>query len=438
MPRTNLSGNYRLRELIKDLTIISRYRMNRSQHLKLILILGALAALGPFSIDMYLPSFNAIARDYNTDVSHVGLTLTSFFIGISLGQILCGPLIDRFGRRRPLLFGLLLYFVSAIACANTWGLYGLVVTRFTLALGSCVGMVASRAIVRDRFAPAEIPKVFSTLMLVMAAAPILAPSVGSFFAIHFGWRMIFYFLAGFTLLLGLTVFFALPETRPPNPAFSLRPAALLRDYGTVLNNRSFLIYALIGGLSMAASFAYISGTPDLFMNYLHLDSTTFAWVFGLNALGFIGSAQINQFILRYYSPQRVVLACLLLAVFAVVGLVCISAMHVHSVPAYSALIFVFMCCMGPIVPNTSALALTPFRDLAGCASAMIGSIQMGLAALSSASVSRFGNGTPLPTTTILLICVGGSMVIAAASHIHWRVRHSGGLSSESAVTTPDI
>lgn len=368
------------------------------------LILGALASLGPFSIDTYLPGFEAIATEFQTDVAHVGLSLTSYFAGICIGQIFCGPLIDRFGRRGPMLVGLGLFATAALGCALAPGLYALVALRFFLALGGCVGMVASRAMVRDLYPPAELPKVFSTLMLVMGAAPILAPTVGSFIVAHIGWRAIFLFLMLFTLIMLAVVYFYLPESRAADPSVKLSPSAVALDYRIVLRNPEFSVYGVAGGLCMAAMFAYISGAPLLFLTFLKMDPTHFAWLFGLNALGYIGAAQLNRVVLRYVTPQFLILTAGGLAVAVAMGLVAASMLHVTSIAVYAGLIFAFMTALGPLVPNTTALALAPFTKFAGSASALIGSMQMLLSAMASGIVSTLANGTAQPMAIVMAAC----------------------------------
>ncbi len=392
--------------------------MKPPHHLRLMLILGALAALGPFAIDMYLPGFNAIARDFNTNTASVSLSLTSYFVGICVGQIFYGPIVDRFGRRPPMLIGVAIFALASLGCALAPGLNWLIALRLILALGGCVGMVASRAIIRDLYPPEEMPKVFSTLMLIMGAAPILAPTAGSFFVTHFGWRSIFIFLALFTILIWMTVYFLLPESRGPDPDISLRPAEVLRDYKIVLRHPDFAAYSIAGGLCMAALFTYISGAPVLFLDILKINPTHFAWLFGANALGFIAAAQLNQVILRYITPQRLIAISATLAVTIAAILLAVTIFAIPSTTLYVILIFGFMAALGPLVPNTTALALTPFSKYAGSASALIGSLQMLLAAIASALVSTLSNGTAIPMAAIMLTCAAFALAIAHHRNTH--------------------
>lgn len=385
------------------------------------LILGSLAALGPFAIDMYLPGFQAIADEFGTTTAKVSLSLTSYFVGICVGQIFYGPIVDRFGRRQPMLVGVALFAVAAAGCGMAAGLNWLIGMRLLLALGGCVGMVASRAIIRDLYPPEEMPKVFSTLMLIMGAAPILAPTAGSFIVTSLGWRAIFYFLAAFTIVIWMTVYYFLPESRGPDPSIKLHPAAVFRDYKIVLRNPDFASYSIAGGLCMAALFTYISGAPVLFLDILNMEPTHFAWMFGANALGYIGAAQLNQVVLRYISPQRLIFISATLAVVLAATLAIASLLHVTSIPVYFVLIFAFMASLGPLVPNTTALALTPFTKFAGSASALIGSLQMLLSAMASGLVSMLSNGTAVPMAMIMLICAAGALIVAIVRQSHTRM-----------------
>src|SRR6476659_1524495 len=227
----------------------------------IIFTLGVLSALGPFSIDMYLPAFPAIAKDLGPSISQIQLSLTSYFIGISIGQLVYGPIIDRFGRLVPLFTGLAIYLMTCIACMFAQADDALILLRFAQALGSCAGMVVGRAMVRDIFPVNENAKIFSLLILVIGVSPILAPTLGGYVSVNFGWRNIFLFL---TVLCAFTIFLCyryLPESKPADSSMSLKPKAVLGDFWTVMIQPQFLFYALAGGLASAGMFAYISGCP---------------------------------------------------------------------------------------------------------------------------------------------------------------------------------
>ncbi|MBC5994998.1 multidrug effflux MFS transporter [Pontibacter cellulosilyticus] len=375
--------------------------MDKKQQNVIILILGALAALGPFAIDMYLPGFPAIAKDLRTDISHVALSLTSYFIGISVGQLIYGPLVDRFGRKKPLLIGLSLFILAAIGCAFVPTVEWLIALRLLLALGGCVGMVASRAVVRDVFPVKDIPKVFSMLMLVMGVAPIIAPTVGGFVTAHLGWRYIFAVLSAIGLAVMLLIIFLLPESRGADPSMSLKPKRVLGEFLGVLRSPVFLTYAFAASTAQAGLFAYITGSPFVFMEIFGLSETHYGWVFGMNAFGFIAGSQFNNLMLRKRTSAQITLGAG--AVQFVAGMLLLFGNYAGFLSASVSLILIFsyLFCLGVLSPNASALALAPFARNAGSASALMGSAQMAVGAIASAVISTFHNGTAMPMMGVM-------------------------------------
>lgn len=382
--------------------------MSKREQNKIILLLGGLAALGPFAIDMYLPGFPAIAKDLNTDIAHVGLSLTSYFIGISVGQLIYGPLVDRFGRKKPLLIGLTIFVLAAVGCAFAPSVEWLIALRLLLALGGCVGMVASRAVVRDVFPVEDIPKVFSMLVLVMGVAPIIAPTIGGFVTSAFGWRYIFFVLAGIGAITLFAVGTFLKESRGPDPTLSLKPEKVIGEFLGVLNNRVFLTYALAASAAQAGLFAYISGSPFVFMEIFGLSETHYGWAFGLNAFAFIVGSQLNRLALRKYTTAQVTLAFGGLQFTAGAFLILGTLLGFLSTAGALVLIFTYMFSLGFISPNATALALGPFARNAGSASALMGSFQMAIGALASILVSMLHNDTAIPMTAIM----GGATVVS--------------------------
>ena len=252
--------------------------------------LGALSAFGPLAIDFYLPAFPAMAQAFGTDEKHVQTTLAAYFLGLSLGQLAYGPVADRFGRRTPLLFGITLFTLASLACAYAPNLQTLVLARFVQALGGCAGMVLSRAIVSDKCDPVASAKVFSQLMLVMGLAPILAPMLGGVLVNVSGWQSIFLALSLFSAACLLAVSLGLPESLPPDmPRQPLSGA--LRQYLRLLGDRVFTGHALTGGIAIAGMFAYIAGSPFVFIKLYGVPAEHYGWLFGTNAAGFILMAQ---------------------------------------------------------------------------------------------------------------------------------------------------
>ena len=379
----------------------------------IVLILGTLIAIGPFSIDMYLPGFASVAEDFKVDISRVGLTLTSYFIGISLGQLAYGPLMDKFGRRKPLIFGLLLYIVSALMCALSWNLELLIVARFFLALGGCAGMVASKAMVRDLFEKEQVADVLSTLMLIMGVAPIIAPTVGGIVVGSLGWESVFFILAAFATLMLFNVVFILPESHKPNRATSLRPRAVLREYISVFKNRDFFVFSITRGLAMGALLSYVSSAPFIFIENFGLDEQQFGWVFGGNAFGLILGSQINRLFLKRYDMFRITMVITIsLAILTIIGLV--STMVKVEFWVVYPILFCMLFLIGFQNPNATALALQPFTLQAGSASALVGSMGMIFGSIASILVTTFVTHSIVPLFIIVAGCSILSLVLVLA------------------------
>ncbi|MDI9364686.1 MAG: multidrug effflux MFS transporter [Flavobacterium sp.] len=372
--------------------------------LHLILILGLLAAIGPFSIDMYLPAFPNIAQTLHTSVSLVMLSLSSFFIGISAGQLIYGPLLERFGRKKPLYVGLTIYAIASFACATTSSVNGLIVYRLFQALGGCVGMVASRAMVRDLFDVKDNAKVFSTLMLVIAVSPIIAPTLGGYLTAYLGWRYIFGVLIIIISIILAGVYFLLPESKQPDTNFSLKPAAIFNSFSTIIKHPQFIVYTFTGSLTAAALYAYISGSPYVFMVLFKVSEKHYGWIFAIIAAGLIGASQFNSLLLKKYTSEQVMRWGIYIQSTIGIILVVLFVLNVQELYLTIALIFAFLCCQGCIFPNASALSMAPFGHNAGSASALMGFLQMSIGALMSALVSVFQNGTSLPMIGIMAFC----------------------------------
>jgi DHA1 family bicyclomycin/chloramphenicol resistance-like MFS transporter len=378
--------------------------MEKRKHNVLILILGLLSAIGPFSIDMYLPGFPSIARDLQTTVDGVAYSLSSFFIGVCIGQLLCGPLLDRFGRRLPLIIGLAIYIVASIGCALSTSIEALIGFRFLQALGGCVGMVAPNAIVRDVFPVDRIAKVYSLLILILGVSPILAPTVGSYVIAIFGWPIVFAVLAIAALILLITVITLLPESRKGDPEVSLRPTAIAKGYFLVLQEVNFRTYAVSGAVASAGIFAYLAGSPFVFMNLYGVSETQYGLIFGAIAAGLIASSQINNTLLKRYSSEQILKRILLAQAATGLLLVLGAVMNVLSLYSTIGLMFLFVSLQGFTFPNCAALAMAPFSKGVGSASAMLGALQMIFGATASALVGLFFNETAVPLVIVMASC----------------------------------
>jgi DHA1 family bicyclomycin/chloramphenicol resistance-like MFS transporter len=378
--------------------------MTRSRLVRMVLILGALTAFGPMSIDMYLPAFPQIARDLRVPLGTVQLSISAFLFGSAAGQLFYGPLTDRWGRRRPLLCGLALYVASAVGCACVHTGEGLLLWRVVMAVGGGAGMVISRAVVRDLYDTTEAAKMFSLLMLVMGAAPILAPILGGQLLLIFGWRGIFGFLGLFGLISIGAATAALPESLPVERRIRHNFREMAAIYGHLLRNRRFLSYAIALGCVAGVTFAYISGAPFLFIEMHGVSPQHFGLYFGANACGLIGASQVNRKLLCHFSAQRILNAAFSINAVAAILLTAAGMTGIGGFPAQVILIFVCLCMTGLLYPNVTAFALAPFGKAAGSASALLGAIQYTLGASAGALVGILHNGTAVPMTATMTAC----------------------------------
>lgn len=377
-----------------------------------LLILGLLSAIGPFSIDMYLPAFKTIASDFNTTVDLVQYSLTSFFVGIAFGQLIYGPLLDRYGRKKPLLVGLLIYIAATFLCIFTRDIEHLILLRFFQALGSCAGMVAARAMIQDYYEPREAARVFSLLMLVIAISPILAPSAGALLLNHFDWHYIFITLLVIGIIILLATFFKLPESYPGNKDFSLRPTAIIKNFWSVFTNKTFLSYSMVGSVASSGLYAYLAGSSFVMQEQFGLSQSEYGLAFAFVASAMVIATQINRVILkRWTSPQISRIANIWQALIALLLFVVLIT-GTLTFPILLILIFFYLMGHGFIFPNTSAMALSPFKRLAGSASALLGCIQMAIGALTSGLVSFFHNNTAYPMISVMAAAAIGSLLIS--------------------------
>ena len=380
-------------------------------NLRTILILGALSAFGPLAIDFYLPAFPAMALAFGTDEQHVQLTLAAYFLGLSIGQLAYGPVADRFGRRIPLLVGVGLFTLASLACAYAPNLEWLIAARFVQALGGCAGMVISRAVVSDKCDAVGSAKVFSQLMLVMGLAPILAPMLGGLLVNLHGWQSIFIMLTLFSALAGLAVALGLPESLPAHvPRQPLSGA--LRQYGRLLADRVFLGHALTGGIAIAGMFAYIAGSPFVFIKLYGVPAEHFGWFFGINAGGFILVAQINARLLAKRGPAFLLARTVWIYLLGGLALLAVSSLRPAQLWPLLVPLFICIASLGCIIPNASACAMNGQGARAGSASAMLGCLQFSVAAGAAALVGVLHDGSAVPMVTVISLC--GIFVVTLA------------------------
>lgn len=386
--------------------------MKNKSNTFLIFVLGLLAALGPFSIDMYLPGFKAIALDLNTTVNEVALTLSAYFIGISVGQLLYGPLLDKFGRKKPLYFGIALYLLASAACFMAHDIQQLILFRFIQAIGSCAAAVASIALVRDLYESKQRPKVFASLMLVIALSPMLAPTAGGYLIGAFGWQSVFVFLSIMAVITLALSYFFIPDGFKPDPSYSLRPVPIIKNFMAVIREREFAIYASLGALVFSGLFVYVASSPIVFMELYGVSQTGYGWIFAGLSVMFIGSSQLNSLVLRWHASEKIISYAIVLQVLASTVFLLFAFEGWLNLANTLVFLSLYLVGLGFINPNAAALALAPFDKNAGSASALMGAVQMGLGALASVVVSSFPSSSVLPMPVIMTSAtILGAMIL---------------------------
>jgi DHA1 family bicyclomycin/chloramphenicol resistance-like MFS transporter len=341
----------------------------------------------------------------------VSYSLASFFIGVCVGQLLCGPLLDRYGRKKPLIIGLLLYILASVGCMFSNTIEWLIFFRFFQALGGCVGMVAPRAIIRDVFPVEQNAKVFSLMILILGVSPIVAPTAGSYLITLFGWHSVFLALSIICGTILLAVIFRLPESKQADPGYSLKPKPILTNFYNALIVPQFYTYALTGAISSAGLFAYLAGSPFVFMKLFCTTEQQYGYIFAIIAAGLITCSQLNNRLLRKYSSEQISLVTLSFQTLIGVLLVAGTALQWLNLYSTIALMALFLSCQGFSFPNSSALSMAPFTKNAGVASALMGALQMGFGAMAAAAVGMFNATTAVPLTGIMAACSFTALMI---------------------------
>lgn len=376
-------------------------KMTTKKYIKLILILGSLTALGPFSIDMYLPGFSDIAKDLNTTVAKVSMSLSSYFVGISAGQLLYGPLLDRFGRKKPLFIGLLVYILASLGCIYVTNIDSFIFLRFVQAIGSCAATVASVAMVRDLFPVKDIPKVFSLLMLVVGLSPMLAPTVGGYVTEDFGWHTVFLILMFMGIFILTASQIGLPNTYKPDPSISLKPKPIITNFLKVLKEPQFYTYAFTGAIAFSGLFSYVAASPIIFMDIYHVDAKTYGWIFAFMSVSFIGSSQLNSILLKRFSSEQMIYGALISQSVVSIVFLILSLNNLLGLYETIGMLFLFLACLGISNPNTAGLTLAPFAKNTGSASALMGAIQLGIGAFASFAIGVFVKDSIAPMVAIM-------------------------------------
>jgi len=374
-------------------TPAAKYKTGRAG---IIIILGMLMTISPFAIDMYLPAFSKIAEDFHTTTARVSLSITSYFFGFAFGQLIYGPLLDRFGRKKPLYVGIVIYIICCAGCMISHSVGMLVGFRFIQALGGCVAGVAAMTMARDFFPVEESAKIFSLLILILGLSPLLAPTLGGFITAGLGWQWVFIGLMLLAALVMAIVIFFLPTGYQPDPTISLRAKPMINSFLSILRNKQFYTYTLSASFSFATLLVYVAGSSLIFMEIYHVSPQLFGGIFALLSVGFIGGNQVNILLLkRYKSEDLFRVALISQLIFAIIFL--IGAIYGWwGLISTIVMFFLLLSTIGLIYPNGSALALAPFTTSVGTASALLGFLQIGIGGLASSSIGLFNSTNSVP------------------------------------------
>nr|WP_203682057.1 multidrug effflux MFS transporter [Actinoplanes siamensis] len=373
----------------------------------IVLVLGFLTALGPLTIDMYLPSLPTITTDLHAGAAAVQLTLTGTLVGLAFGQLLVGPLADAVGRRRPLLGGIAVHVLASVLCVVAPNLAVLGSLRVLQGLGAAAATVVAMAMVRDLFDGLAAARLFSRLMLVVGVAPILAPTVGGLVLNWTSWRGVFVVLTAVGVAIMAASALVLPETLPVAHRRNGGVLGTVRDYGRLFTDRVYVGLILVAGLAMAALFAYVSGASFVFQDSFGMSEQQFALIFAGGAVGLIGATQFNVRLLRRWTPQQIMGGALLAGLASGLVLLVLAATGTGGLVGILIPLWVVLTMVGLAMPNAPALALSRHGEAAGTAAALLGAVQFGVGALAAPLVGVLGVGA-----VAMAVVVFGGMLAA--------------------------
>jgi DHA1 family bicyclomycin/chloramphenicol resistance-like MFS transporter len=381
------------------------------QSLWILAILSALMAFASVSTDLYLPAMPAMAQSLHANAGQLELTISGYLIGFSLGQLLWGPVGDRYGRRLPVGLGLLLFIAGSAGCALSTTAPMMIGWRAVQAVGACASVVLARAMIRDLYEGHRAAQMLSTLMTVMAVAPLLGPSIGGVILRFGSWQLIFWALAVFGGLI-LVAIYTLPETLPPERRNHAPLSGAFRRYGQLLRDRRVLGYASAGGFFYGGMYAYIAGTPFAYIDYYHVSPQTYGILFGVGIVGIMVANQINARSVRKVGSDQLMRLGTVIAALASVLLAVDACLDIGGLPGLVAPLFVFVAAAGLIIANSIIGALNGFPHVAGAVSALIGALQYGTGILGSGLVGALADGTPKPMAIVIAVFGVASAVCA--------------------------
>ena len=391
-------------------------RFTGRRYLQLVLVLGAMSAIGPLTIDAYLPALPVLSAELNATDSQAQLTITGLLVGLGLGQLVIGPLSDAVGRRKPLLIGLAAHGLMSVLCALAPSITLLAVTRTLQGLAGAAVAVVAMAIVRDLFTGVRAAQLLSRLMLVVGVAPILAPSIGSALMTLTSWRGIFVVLAATAVALFVLALFALPETLPPVRRRAGNVRDSLRAYAGLFGDRVFVVMVLVSGLMFATLFAYISGAPFILQELYSLTPAQFGLAFSVTALGLVLMTQLNPLLLRRITPVTALFVAVTVSALGAAALVVTTATETGGLVGFLVPVFFIAAAAGLSFPNAPAIALNRHGEAAGSAAALLGAAQFVIGGMIAPLVGALGNGTPVPMAGVILGASSLALVLMLVSH----------------------
>jgi MFS transporter, DHA1 family, multidrug resistance protein len=372
----------------------------RGDRLRLVLVLGSLIALGPLTIDLYLPALPTITTELLTTSATVQLTLTGTLLGLAIGQLVIGPLSDRLGRKRPLLAGAAVHVFASLLCIVAPNVAVLGGLRVLQGLGAAAGAVIAMAIVRDLYTGRAAATLLSRLILVMGAAPVLAPTLGAQVLEFTSWRGVFAVLALYSLVLLPIAARMLPETLPPQRRQTSGALGTLRTYGGLLRDRTFVGLILVAGLAMSAVMSYVSGASFVFQEQFGLNQQQFGIAFSSGAIWMIIASQLNPVLLRRFEPRQLLLGAIIAGTSAGLLLLAVAGSGFGGLFGVLVPLWVVLLSVGLALPNAPALALSRHGETAGTAAALLGAVQFGVGAVVSPLVGVLGNDATAMATTM--------------------------------------
>jgi DHA1 family bicyclomycin/chloramphenicol resistance-like MFS transporter len=371
--------------------------------------LSLMMASGALSVDMYTPALPAVGRSLGASEAQVLLTLSSFLVGFGVGHLFWGPLGDRWGRRKPIAAGIVLYIVGSAGCALSGTIEHMILWRCVQAFGGAAASALSRAVVRDAYSRDEAARAMSLILLVMYVAPMLAPLIGGQILVWLDWPMIFWTLAGFGVLC-LAGLAAIPETLPPERRMTLRWSGMVLSYGMLLGNRRFVGYALNNGLRGAGLLAYVAGAPFVYIGYFGVAPQYYGFLTAANVFGMaLGNIVNSRLVMRVGSDRMLAIGSWVGAIAGVMLLIG-GATGLGGIVGIALPLFLFLSLMGLINANSTMGALGIFPERAGAASALMGTIPYGLGAVAGAAIGWLADGTPSPMTIVICVTAVGALV----------------------------